>query len=379
MRPTQALINIEALRHNYSVISRLVGEEIGIIPVVKADAYGHGAVSVSWALAEAGAQLMAVATLDEALELLEAGIPTRFLILGGIEGETNLLDIPPNCVPVVWDEDGLNFANTMPDDAGRPVEVHVKVDTGMGRLGCMPEELPRLFEIARGLENIRITGVMSHLSSADGRHLDDVEFTKEQITRFKDVCKRVAPGVLRHFSGSAATIAFPEAWIDAVRPGLILYGIWPFQDASPRGGLAPDDFQPVMTLRSTVLAVKDIPKDFPIGYGRTYRTDNPKKIAIVPAGYADGISRKLSNRGQVLIGGKRRDILGSVTMDYIMADVTDLPLAVPGDEVIIMGRQGENEITAWEIARWAETIPYEVTCAISRRVTRISFDKLGRR
>ena len=379
MRPTQALINIDAVRHNLSMVSRLVGEKVGIIPVVKADAYGHGAVSIAWALAEAGIQLMAVAGIDEALELLEAGIPTRFLILGGIEGETNLMDVPPNCIPVVWSKDGLNLANTLPDETGRPVEVHIKVDTGMGRLGCNPQDLPRLFEVAAGLENIRVTGVMSHLSSADGNNPEDISFTNEQIVRFKEACRRLAIGILRHFSASAATISYPEARIDAVRPGLILYGIWPFADGLPRGGVGPSDFKPVMTFRSSVLAVRKIPKGGPVGYGRSYKTPDAKEVAVVPAGYADGISRKLSNRGQVLIGGKRRNILGSVTMDYVMVDITEPPNVLPGDEVILMGKQGMEEITAWDVARWAETIPYEVTCAISRRVTRISFDALGRR
>jgi len=379
MRPTQAQIDIEALRHNLDVVSRVVGDDVGIIPVVKADAYGHGAVSVSWALAEAGIELMAVASVDEALELIEAGVPARFLVLGGITGETDLMDVPPNCVPIVWDEDGLSFANTLPDAAGRPVEVHVKVDTGMTRLGCRPEDLPHIFEIAAGLENVRITGVMSHLSSADCTDTDDIVFTHEQILRFREACRRLAIGILRHLSNSAATIAYPDSRIDAVRPGLILYGIWPFEDDTPRGILKPADFKPVMSVKSAVLAVRDSPSDTPVGYGRTYKTMNPGKIAVIPAGYADGISRKLSNRGEMLIGGKRRKIVGAVTMDLSMVDVTEPPVVYPGDEVVIVGKQGDEEITAWEIAQWAETIPYEVTCAISKRVTRISFDELGRR
>lgn len=379
MRTTQAHIDIEALRHNFKLISKTVGEDVGIIPVVKADAYGHGAVSISWALAELGAQLMAVASLDEALELLEAGIPSRLLILGGISNESNLLDVPPNCIPVVWDEDGLNFANALPGAAGRPIEVHLKVDTGMSRLGCSPEDLPRLFEIAHGLDNIRITGVMSHLSSADCVDTDSVVFTYEQILRFRNTCRRLSMGILRHLSASSAIIGYPDSWFDAVRPGLMLYGMWPFADSSHRGFLDPTFLKPVMTFRSSVLAVKEVEAGACISYARTCRAESRKKIAIIPAGYADGISRKLSNRGQVLIGGKRRDILGAVTMDYSIIDVTEPPETLPGDEVIIMGKQGDASISAWDIARWTETIPYEVTCSISRRVTRITFDELGRR
>ena len=370
---------MDSLRHNLEAITRHVGEDVGVIPVVKADAYGHGAVSVSWALVEAGVQLMAVATLDEALELLEAGIPARMLILGGITGEVSLQDIPPDCIPVVWDEDGLNFANTLPGAAGRPIEIHVKIDTGMTRLGCNPDDLTHLLEVSVGLDNVRVTGVMSHLSSADGNGTDDAVFTNEQILMFRQSCNRLAMGILRHLSASAATIAYPDSWFDAVRPGLMLYGIWPFADGQTRSGLGPADLEPVMSVKSSVLAVRDAPVGTPVGYSRTYKTPVNQKIGVIPAGYADGISRKLSNRGHVLIGGKRRKILGSVTMDYIMVDITEPPMVFPGDEVVIMGKQQNEIISAWDIAEWSETIPYEVTCAVSRRVTRISYDKLGRR
>ena len=379
MRPTQAHIDLRALRHNLSIAEKLAGEDVGIIPVVKADAYGHGAVSVGWALAEAGVQLMAVASIDEALELLESGVPSRLLVFGGITGETNLMDIPPNCIPVIWDEEGLNFANTLPGASGRPIEVHIKVDTGMTRLGCEADSLPHLFDIAAGLENIRVTGVMSHLSSADGIEAEDSVFTHEQILRFRGTCRNLAIGIFRHLANSAGLIEYPESRIDAVRPGIMLYGIWPFPDSTPRGGIKPDDLKPVMSMHSTVLAIKEVKPQTPIGYGRTYKSRDIKKIAVIPAGYADGISRKLSNCGQVLIGGKRRDILGSVTMDYLMVDASESPPVYQGDEVVFLGKQGVEEITAWEIANWEGAIPYEVTCGISRRVTRISYDELGRR
>jgi len=347
---------------------------VAVIPVIKADAYGHGAVAVSWALTEEGVSLMAVATLEEALELQESGIPARFLILGGITGEIDLLDVPPDCIPVVWDEDGLNFSNTLPSATGRPVEVHLKIDTGMTRLGCPPEQMPRLFEIARGLDNVRVTGVMSHLSSADGAGSDDISFTREQISRFRQACGNVAMGIIRHLGNSAGALAYPDCRLDAVRPGLMLYGIWPFPDNQPRGGLTPEALKPVMRVKTTVLAVRGIAPGTHVSYGRTHKARKRGKIAVIPAGYADGVPRRLSNRGAMLIGGKRRNILGNVTMDYTMVDVSSPPEVFPGDEVVILGKQGDEEITAWEIAGLADTIPYEITCNISRRVLRMSYD-----
>ncbi len=378
MRPTQAHIDLAALRHNCRTLAQLVGDEVSIIPVVKADAYGHGAVGVSWALTEEGVNLVAVATLEEALELQESGIPARFLILGGITGESNLLDIPPDCIPVVWDEDGLNFSNALPSVAGRPVEVHLKIDTGMTRLGCRPDQMPRLFDIALGLDNVRVTGVMSHLSSADGADTDDVVFTHEQVLKFRESCRNLAMGIIRHLGNSAGALAYPECRLDAVRPGLMLYGIWPFPDFQPRSGLSPESLKPVMCVKTTVLAVRKIDTGTPVSYGRAHMAHKPEQIAVIPAGYADGVPRKLSNRGAVIIGGKKRNIVGNVTMDYIMVDVSEQPEVFPGDEVVIMGKQGSEQITAWDIAKQADTIPYEITCNISKRVTRMPYDDYGK-
>lgn len=374
MRPTVARINLNALRHNLETIRRVVGEEVGIIPVVKADAYGHGAVAISWVLAEAGIDLMCVACLEEALDLADAGVPARFLILGGLFEKSAVVETPPNCIPVVWDEEGIKIASALPSSVGRPIEIHLKVNTGMSRLGCEPHQVPSLFKLASQYSHIRITGVMSHLSSADGKEEDDEAFTRKQIGDFHALCKPIGMGILRHLAASSAIVKYPESHFDAVRPGLMLYGIWPFDDYAPVNGLSPKDIEPVMSLVTKVMAVREVEKNQPIGYGRSFSADKSIRIAVLPAGYADGVNRKLSNRGQVLIGGKRRNIVGRVSMDFITVDISDPPPVSVGDEAVLIGKQGGEEITVWEFARWAETIPYEVTCRIGGRVPRVIED-----
>jgi len=369
-----ASINLQALRSNLTRVRALVGEDVGIIPVVKADAYGHGAVAVAWVLAEAGIDLMAVTDLEEALDLFDAGVPSRLLLLGGLDDERSLIEVPPNCVPVFWDNRGIKLAASLPSASGRPVELHLKVNTGMSRMGCEPREAPELFETARQYPHIRITGIMSHLASADGSGPEDEAFTRKQIMDFQAVCKPVAIGILRHVGASAALIKYPESRLDAVRPGLMIYGIWPFDDNQPIGNMSPADLKPVMSLVTNVMTIRNIDEREVVGYGRTYTAQRRTKVALLPIGYADGLSRGLSNRGQVIIGGKRRDIIGRVSMDYITVDVTDGPPVNPGSEAVLIGEQGGEKITAWDMARWAGTIPYEITCCISRRVPRMVVD-----
>lgn len=376
MRPTVAKINLNALRHNLATIRRVVGEDVGIIPVVKADAYGHGAVAIAWVLAEAGVDLMCLASVEEALDLSDAGVPARFLILGGLFERSSVLETPPNCIPVIWDEEGIKTASALPSSFGRPIEIHIKVDTGMSRLGCEPKEVPHLFTLASEYPHLRITGIMSHLSSADGKTEADEAFTLKQIGDFHAICKPIAIGILRHLAASSAIVKYPASHFDAVRPGLMLYGIWPFEDETAVNGLTPKDIEPVMSLVTKVVAVRQLEKNQSVGYGRTFVADKQMLIAVLPAGYADGISRKLSNRGQVLIGGKRRNIVGRVSMDFITVDISEPPHVAVGDEAVLIGKQGDEEITAWEFARWAETIPYEVTCKIGARVPRVVEDIL---
>ena len=374
MRPTVAKINLQALRSNLAVVRSIVGADVGIIPVVKADAYGHGAVAVAWVLTEAGVDLMAVACIEEALDLVDAGVPARLILLGGVYDERSVVEVPPNCIPVVWDKKGIKLAASLPSASGRPVEVHVKVNTGMARLGCEPFDVPVLFEVARGYPHVRITGVLSHLASADETGPEDSSFTRKQIMDFHAVCKPIAMGILRHLAASAALIRYPDARFDAVRPGLMLYGIWPFDDDQPRGNVSPTDLKPVMSLVTKVLAIRDVDEEDSVGYGRSFIAKRRSRVAILPIGYADGLSRQLSNCGQVIIGGLRRKIVGRVSMDYITVDVTDAPEVNQGSEAVLIGEQGGEKITAWEMANWAGTIPYEITCGISRRVPRMVVD-----
>ena len=361
-------IDLEALRSNYRVVQEHLEGGTPVLAVVKANGYGHGAVPVSKVLLEEGASVLGVATVDEARELREAGIDGRILILGRMVKE----DIPG---ALRWQTE---ITLTHPDMAlwvseeavrkGVTVPVHLKVDTGMTRLGFYWETAMQ--EILKVLElpGIDLCCVFTHFANAD---LGDREFTRLQIERFEvlhHALNESGTRVCHHISNSAAILTGQTPEGCGVRPGIMLYG------SSPSGSIPAESLKPILSWKCRVLQVKEVPAGTGVSYGHDFVTSRVSRIATIAVGYADGYLRCLTNRGQVLIGGGRAPVVGRVTMDMTMVDVTDLPDVKPGDEVVLIGKQGGGTITAEEVADWAGTINYEIYCALSHRVPRYYVD-----
>lgn len=376
VRPTRAEVNLANLRHNLRVLQRAIADTTPTPPqiwgVLKADAYGHGAPAVARTLERAGIAGICVALLEEAIELREAGIRIPILVMGGYYGprRDGLEEIVARqLLPVVYDAAHIERLATMArfEGWGR-LGVHVKVDTGMGRLGAGPAELPEVLSALARFPEVRMDGLMTHLACADA---DDLEDTADQLARFAEMERLTraaghSPRV-RHAANSAALLRMPTSRLDMVRPGVALFGL------EPRAGVAPD-LRPVMRVRSEIVALRTLEVGQRIGYGHTWEAARRSVVATVPMGYADGLSRSLSNRGSALVRGARAPIAGAVSMDLTMIDVTDLPGAQVGDEVVFLGTQegplGREAITAAEIAELSGTIPWEVLTSISRRVPR---------
>jgi alanine racemase len=369
-RPTWAEINLNNLAHNFRVIKAAVGEGVAIMPAVKADAYGHGAVECAHRLAAEGAAWFAVALPEEGLQLREAGIAIPILSLGGFWAGQEEFIIEHNMTPVMFRLDLLDKLNRAAQHAGVVFDYHVKVDTGLGRLGVPFTEFEKFINQAKRFQNLRLDGVMTHCASADA--VEGVEFTEHQLGLFEDAVKAVrkqgfSPTWI-HAANSGAAHGFPEARQNLVRLGGVLWGIW--RD-STRSDVTPLDWRPVMSLRTQIILLKPVPTGTPLGYGCTFTTERESRIATLAIGYEDGLPRALSNVGQVLVRGQFAPIVGRISMDLTLIDVTEIDDATLGDEVVIIGRQGELEITAEEIAAQTRTISYEITCGISDRVPRI--------
>ena len=373
LRRTWAEIDIAALKHNFEIIKEHAGKS-KIMAVVKADAYGHHAKEVATLLEKNGADAFAVSNLDEALLLREYGIKSPVLILGYT---------PPNCAAQLAENKilqtlfSLEYAKQLSSaakDANVTVKVHIKLDTGMARLGfdCRDENLNGINEILEAvrLENLEFEGIFTHFAVADSNNADDGQFTRSQYDRFVRAANEIEnKGVkipVHHCSNSAASILDTDFRSDYIRPGIILYGLTPSTEID-----LPYSFEPVMTLKSVVSMVKTISAGETVSYGRTFTADRDLKIATVTAGYADGYPRLLSNTGEVLIHSKRAKILGKVCMDQMMLDVSDIENVKSGDEVILFGKGLPVE----EVAEKAQTVNYEIICGITGRVPRIFTDK----
>lgn len=368
-RPTAALIDLAALTHNFREVSRRTGSR-KILAVVKAQAYGHGAVPVSRCLAEAGADMLGVALVEEGRELREAGISTPLLIMGAVFPDQAEEIVRLDLITTLT---SLQVAQSLSKAArkkGRTAAVHIKVDTGMGRIGLVPEAVPELISGIVELGSVRIEGLMTHFADAD---LQNKQFAAVQMDRFEklahDLEQRGMTVPVRHAANSAAVLDLRRSFFTMVRPGLMLYGYNPLEHA-----LEGVDLHPVLSLVTRIAFIKRVPAGTPISYGRTFTTRRESLIATIPVGYADGYSRGLSNKGQALVGGRRVGIAGRVCMDMTMLDVTDVPGVREGDEVVLIGRQGNESITAGDIAAMTGTIPYEVLCGISGRVPRVYVD-----
>jgi alanine racemase len=360
-RPTVADVDLDALRRN---VETLKPPGAAFMAVVKANGYGHGDVPVARAAIQAGATWLGVALVEEGLRLREAGIEEPILLLSEFPAEAEKEVVAADLTATVYSERKASALASAARAIGRPARAHLKIDTGMHRVGVIPD---RAVAVARGVvsEGIEIEGVWTHFARSEEV---DVPTTTEQLDRFRAVLGDLEDAGIRpryrHAANSGAAMAWPESHFDLVRVGVAMYGI------APGPGLpGAARLRPAMSLRSRVSHVQRVPSGEGVSYGHTYRLARDSTIATVPIGYADGYLRALSNRGQVLIGGRRHPVVGTVTMDQLMVEVGDDPVEI-GDEVVLFGRQGEEEIRAGEVAGWAGTIGYEMVCAVGERVPR---------
>ena len=359
-KKTVAEIDLKAISHNLGVVRKKTGGK-NVVAVVKADAYGHGAVSVAKHLIQKGVSTLGVAFTSEAIILREAGITCPILVFFDRNNIVDIFDY--NLTPVVFDLNTAKELSRASYKRNTLIPIHIKVDTGMGRVGfTLNKACKEIVKIA-GMKNIEIEGLMSHFSEAD---LLNKDFANQQVTSFqelvKDLKKRRVQFKHLHISNSAAVLTMPDAHCNMVRPGIMLYGY-----ALP----GVKGLKPVLSLKSKIILLKRVSKGTPISYGRTFITTRSSIIATLPIGYADGYSRNLSNNGEVLINGQRAPVAGRVCMDTIMVDVTDIPGVSYESEVVLIGRQGHEKITADDIADKIGTIPYEVLTSIGQRVSRI--------
>ena len=366
IRPTVAVIDMGALEHNYREVVRRAGGR-KILAVVKAQAYGHGAVPISRQLMRCGADMLGVALVEEGRELRTAGIDAPILLMGSLFPEQAEAAVALGLTPVVYT---ISAARALSDAARKlktAVSVHVKIDTGMGRIGLAPADAPAFITELRRLAGIDVQGLMTHFADAD---LREKQFAAKQMELFellvRDLVAARLDVPLRHAANSAAVLDFDRALFTMVRPGLMLYGYNPLERDQDEGGL-----RPVLSLVTRIAYIKKVAAGVPISYGRTFETKRESLIATLPIGYADGYSRGLSNRGEVIVRGRRIPVVGRVCMDMTMIDVTDVAGVCEGDEVMLIGSQGSERITASDIAVKTGTIPYEVLCGISSRVPRI--------
>lgn len=367
LRPTWAEISLENFRANVDTVGRLTSSETGIMPVVKANAYGIGAVPAArTALLVPRVKGLAVATPDEALELRDQGIEGLMLVLGPVTEEAVRELVRADVSVAVTGVEGLQAADTAGRSLDRKTKVHLKIETGMGRVGMTPGlQIDAALAFLAGAEHIDVEGVFTHFAVAD----TDRAYTVRQMEVFEAVLNHLSrQGVsprFRHAANSAAILDFPRAHLDLVRPGIMLYGSYPDPRLAEKAALLP-----VLSLFSRVSHVKRVPAGFSVGYGRTYRTSGETTIATVPVGYADGFPRLLSGRGAVLCRGRRLPIAGRICMDQLMFDAKDVPVEV-GDLVTLIGSEGTEIITVDEVAGLSQTIAHEVLTGLTARVPRV--------
>jgi alanine racemase len=370
MRPTWAEINLSALESNFNFTRKLVGDAVEVMAVVKADAYGHGAVECAFRLQSTGANWFGVTTPEEGIELRNSGITRPILILGGYWHEQAELLLSYELTPVIFREDMLGPLNEAAAKLKTIASIHVKIDTGMGRLGVRFDGVEEFARASKDYTNLKINGLMTHFASADLPTYN--AFTRLQAERYEAalaIFETLGISPQYHdLANSAATVSHPMTYGNLVRPGGILYGLWA-DILQP--GFDGSNLKPVMSVYSEVTLLKRVPKGETLGYGCTFRTVRESLIATIPMGYHDGLMRGNSNKGSVIVRGVRVPIVGRVSMDLTILDVTDVPDAEVGDRVTVIGTDGMESISAEEFASTCGTLSYEVTCGISSRVPRV--------
>jgi alanine racemase len=337
-----------------------------VLAIVKANAYGHGALELTRTLQQLAVHRFGVATVDEGIALRQAGIHDAILVMGPTVPAQFPDLIAHRLTPVLYRSDMVQvFAATISPNAA-PYSVHVKIETGMGRLGVLPQEVPDLVAMPAFCATLRLEGLMTHLADADNT---ETTHTEKQLAEFQQTLdtlrQRGISCPLTHAANSAGIIKYPASLYSLVRPGIMLYGYHTLSNAA-----AAPELKPILTWKATIAHLHNIQPGDSVSYNRTFVASRRSRIAVLPMGYADGYNRLLSNRGMVLIGGRRVPVVGRVCMDMTMVDVTDVPGVQVGHEAILIGQQGQERITAADLAAWQQTIPYEVLCAIGQRVPR---------
>ncbi len=368
-RPTWAEVDLSAIEYNYTQVKKLVGKDVMLMVVVKANAYGHGTVEISQVLENMGVDYLGVATTDEAVRLRDHGIKTPILILGSMLPEEVKVAKDRDITITLCNYEILNEIKKLAkreEQSGLKIKIHIKIDTGMGRIGIWHEDALGFVKEAANEKSINLEGIYTHFSSA-GR---DEFFTNYQIESFERLLISIEKSwikiPLRHAANSIATVDFKRSHLNLARPGLIIYGMYP-KHTFPK----LIKLKPAMSLKTRVVFIKDIPPGRSISYGRTFISQRHTKIATLPIGYADGYNRGVSNKAQALVHGQFAPVVGKVTMDQTMIDVGHIKGVKVGDEVVLIGKQGRHEIQVEKLARLAGTIAYDFICGISNRVPRI--------
>lgn len=368
IRPTRAEINLDNLAFNFHSVKKYLNENIKYMAVVKADAYGHGALECAHRLEREGVDWFGVALPQEGIQLRKAGIFKHILCLGGFwEGqESDILNY--NITPVIFRAELAESFNRVAKERGAIADIHIKIDTGMNRIGIRFDELKEFLEKLKTLKNIKVDGLMTHFASADS----DTEFTNLQIKRFNEALEMFHENgihpTFKDLANSPGALGHSESHGNMVRLGGVIYGLW--WDILPKN-IDPPELKPVMSLHTKVTLLKKVRKGEKIGYGRTFEAEKDMLIAAIPIGYQDGYPRALSNIGKAIIKGKSVNVTGRISMDWTMLDVSEIPGVGIDDDVILIGEQDDLKLTAEEIAQSIDTISYEVTCGISQRVARV--------
>jgi alanine racemase len=368
-------IDRAALRSNVQACRQIIGPRCRLLALVKGNAYGHGLCEAAAVLLDAGVDMLGVEAIGEAAMLRTSGVSGPLLLVGPIPPANVSLLLSHRLTPLLVSPEQVQLVGTLARQAACGLDVHLKFDTGMHRQGILRRELPTLLDLLAKYPELRVSGVATHLARAD--EAERPEWTRRQLEQFHDIIATLAlAGIrapLRHAANSAAALLWPETRLDMVRLGIALYGFWP-GPAVQRASAAKPPLRPVLTWKTRVAAVKTVECGAGVGYSGSYVTTRESRLAVLPLGYYDGYSRSLSDLGQVLVHGRRAPVCGRVSMNLMTVDVTDIPAVQPGDEVVLIGRQGTATIAAEEMAAWLGTIHYEVTARINPLLPRVVVD-----
>ncbi len=365
LRPTQVQVDLERLTQNYNAIRAHVGNSV-VMPILKANAYGHGLVRVGQHMQQLGAKAIGVAYLEEGILLREAGVTTPILVLGGLLGSQTPLYLQHNLMVTASSLEKLQHIEAAAEAAGAMASVHLKIDTGMERIGVHYYNAEELLEASLKCKHLRVEGIFSHFANADAA---DLTSAKLQLERFNEVLrfyeKRSLPTPQRHMANSGAILQLPQAHLDLVRPGILMYGVYPSADVKKTVAV-----EPALTWSSKVVYFKVVEAGHPVSYGSLWQSDHPVRVITIPVGYGDGYFRSMTGKAQVLIRGKRYPVVGAICMDQFMVNIEE-DSAYNEDDIVLVGESDGERITVEDLAQWAGTIPYEILTNINTRVPRV--------